>query len=118
MRLPDESTLQANVFVDVETFRSNFLAVPAATPPRSIGRMTLNQRVPTDRRRRAWSSGRAARPQQFFTAGADWRWVDGDSQEDGLDATTGTQRHAARVSGGTQRIAGFFVQDLISRRRS
>ena len=43
-----ESTLQVSLFGDVETFRSNFLAVPAATPPRSIGRMTLNQRVPTN----------------------------------------------------------------------
>ena len=45
--LPDRSELTATVFVDSETFRSNFLAVPAATPPRSLGRMTLNQRVPT-----------------------------------------------------------------------
>src|SRR5439155_13304281 len=41
--LPDESSLQAGVFSDFETFHSNFLAVPATTPPRSIGRMTLNQ---------------------------------------------------------------------------
>ena len=39
--------LEGAVFTDFETFRSNFLAVPAATPPRSIGRMTLNQRVPS-----------------------------------------------------------------------
>ena len=44
--------LQAALFTDFETFRSNFLAVPAATPPRSIGRMTLNQRVPSNARRR------------------------------------------------------------------
>ena len=47
VRLPDQSDLQATVFTDVETFHSNFLAVPAATPPRSIGRMTLRQTVPT-----------------------------------------------------------------------
>ena len=47
-RLPDGSDLQASVFTDFERFRSNFLAVPGARPrPRSIGRMTLNQRVPT-----------------------------------------------------------------------
>ena len=45
----DGSELQATLFSDFETFRSNFLAVPAATPPRSIGRMTLNQRVPERR---------------------------------------------------------------------
>ena len=31
-RLPDQSDLQATIFSDVETFHSNFLAVPAATP--------------------------------------------------------------------------------------
>ena len=32
VRLPDQSDLQATIFTDVETFNSNFLAVPAATP--------------------------------------------------------------------------------------
>src|SRR4029079_7210393 len=45
-RMPDHSELQATVFTDFETFHSNFLAVPAANPPRSIGRMTLTQTVP------------------------------------------------------------------------
>ena len=42
------------------------------------------------------------------------RRVDGDSEEDGLDATTGTQVTLKRVSGGTQRSLGVFVQDVIS----
>ncbi|MEO7270657.1 MAG: TonB-dependent receptor [Vicinamibacterales bacterium] len=111
-RLPDESTLQVSLSGDVETFRSNFLAVPAANPPRSIGRMTLNQRVPTDAigGSAQWSRGVGRR--QFFTLGTDWRQVDGDSEEDGLDAVTGTQVTLRRVSGGTQRSFGFFVQDL------
>ena len=91
VRLPDESDLQATVFGDVETFHSNFLAVPAATPPRSVGRMTLTQTVPTTARRRDGAVVARASDAQFFTAGADWRWVDGDSQENGLDAVTGTQ---------------------------
>ena len=49
---------RSTLFGDIETFRSNFLAVPAANPPRSIGRMTLNQRVPTDSASAAWRSGR------------------------------------------------------------
>ena len=50
VQLPDQSDLQARIFTDIETFRSNFLAVPAppqVTVPRSVGRMTLNQRVPS-----------------------------------------------------------------------
>src|SRR4051812_12599180 len=113
VRLPDESDLQATVFVDRETFHSNFLAVPAATPPRSIGRMTLTQTVPTTGVGGMVQWSRAFRNTQFFTAGADWRWVDGDSEENGLDAVTGTQVVLNRVSGGTQSSAGFYVQDLI-----
>jgi outer membrane receptor protein involved in Fe transport len=114
VRLPDDSSLHVNGFVDVTRFRSNFLAVPAATPPRSIGRMTLNQRVP------ATSFGGTAqwwRPiggMHVVTAGADWRWVDGDSEEDGLDALTGTQVTLNRISGGTQRSAGLFLQDVMT----
>jgi hypothetical protein len=49
----------------------------------------------------------------LITAGTDWRWVDGESQEDGLDATTGTSVILQRFSGGTQRSLGAFVQDVI-----
>ena len=106
--------VEAAIFTDFERFRSNFLAVPAATPPRSIGRMTLNQRVPSKAvgGMARWSRAFAAR--QLFSAGTDWRWVDGDSEEDGLDATTGLQKTLERVSGGTQRSLGVFVQDVIS----
>jgi outer membrane receptor protein involved in Fe transport len=113
LRLPDESDLQATLFIDDETFRSNFLAVPASTPPRNIGRMTLTQRVPTNSVGGMVQWSRALGPKQYFTAGTDWRWVDGDSEENGLDATTGTQVILERVSGGTQRSIGAFVQDLI-----
>jgi outer membrane receptor protein involved in Fe transport len=114
VRLPDASTLQVSLFGDIETFRSNFLAVPAANPPRSIGRMTLNQRVPTNAigGMAQWSRGLGVR--QFLTLGTDWRYVDGDSEEDGLDAQTGTQVTLRRISGGTQRSVGFFVQDLLT----
>jgi outer membrane receptor protein involved in Fe transport len=113
LRLPDESDLQATLFTDGETFHSNFLAVPASTPPRNIGRMTLTQRVPTDSVGGMVQWSRALGPKQYFTAGTDWRWVDGDSEENGLDATTGTQIVLKRVSGGTQRSVGAFIQDLI-----
>ena len=113
IRMPDESDVQATIFTDVETFNSNFLAVPAATPARSVGRMTLTQNVPTKGvgGMVQWSRGFGGT--QFLTAGADWRWVDGDSRENGLDALTGTQVVLNRISGGTQRSVGLYVQDLI-----
>jgi len=113
-RMPDQSELQATVFTDFETFHSNFLAVPAANPPRSIGRMTLRQTVPTHSAGGMVQWSRAFGTKQYFTAGTDIRWVDGDSEESGLDATTGTTVTLLRNSGGTQRNFGFFVQDLIT----
>ncbi len=114
LRLPGESDLQATLFTDVEDFHSNFLAVPPATPPRSIGRMTLNQTVPTNSVGSSVQWSRAFGTRQFFTAGSDWRWVDGDSREDALDPITGTQVTLNRISGGTQQSLGVFAQDLIA----
>jgi len=113
VRMPDRSDLQATVFTDVETFHSNFLAVPASTPARNIGRMTLTQTVPTTSVGGMAQWSRALGPKQYFTAGTDFRWVDGDSEENGLDGVTGTQVTLKRVSGGTQRSVGMFVQDVI-----
>jgi outer membrane receptor protein involved in Fe transport len=115
--LPDQSDLQARAFGDFETFRSNFLAVPAppaVAVPRSVGRMTLNQRVPTTGAGALAQWSKALNAVQLLTAGADWRWVDGDSQEDVLDPQVGAQVVTKRVSGGTQRSLGAFVQDLIT----
>ena len=106
--------IEAALFTDFETFRSNFLAVPAATPPRSIGRMTLNQRVPSSAFGGMVNWSRVFGSRQSLSAGTDWRWVDGDSEEDGLAAATGTNVTLKRNSGGTQRSLGLFVQDVIS----
>jgi len=57
-----------------------------------------------------WS--RALGAMNHLSAGTDWRWVDGDSNEDPLDAVTGTQVTLMRISGGTQRTLGVFVQDI------
>jgi outer membrane receptor protein involved in Fe transport len=116
LRLPDSSDLQATVFTDFKTFRSNFMAVPPATPSRSIGRFTLNQRVPTKAVGGTVQWSRAFNAMHLVSVGTDWRWVDGDSEEDGLDGTSGTQVVRRRVSGGTQQSAGLFVQDLITPR--
>ena len=69
VRTADESELQATVFTDFETFHSNFLAVPASTPPRNIGRMTLTQTVPTHRAGGMVQWSRAFGTKQYFTAG-------------------------------------------------
>ena len=113
VRMPDQSDLQATVFTDFETFHSNFLAVPASTPPRNIGRMTLTQTVPTKSVGGMVQWSRALGTKHYFSAGTDFRWVDGDSEENGLDAQTGTQVTLLRNSGGTQRSVGLFAQDLI-----
>jgi outer membrane receptor protein involved in Fe transport len=116
VRLADSSHLQASIFGDIETFRSNFMAVANISPaePRSIGRMTLNQRVPTNAVGGMVQWSRAFGARHYVTAGTDWRWVDGDSQEDALDAVTGTAVTLRRIAGGTQRNLGAFVQDLIT----
>ena len=112
--LSDGSELQARIFTDFETFRSNFLAVPASTPPRNMGRMTLNQRVPTSGVGTMVQWSRALGTKHYFSSGIDWRWVDGDSNEDALDAVTGTTVTLERISGGTQKIFGVFVQDIFT----
>lgn len=115
--LPDTSDLQARVFTDFETFRSNFLAVPGlpqVTIPRSLGRMTLNQRVPS---KSVGGMAQWARPigtEHYFTAGTDFRWVDGDSEEDALDQTRGQTVTLRRISGGTQRSLAAYVQDVFT----
>jgi iron complex outermembrane recepter protein len=59
-----------------------------------------------------WSKALSAT--QLVTAGTDWRWVDGDSQESVLDPQVGAQVITKRMSGGTQRSVGAFVQDMIA----
>ena len=92
--LPDESDLQAQVFLDSETFHSTFLARPESSLTRAIGRMTLLQRVPTTGVGGMVQWSKPVSTRHLFTAGADFRHVDGESQERALDATTGQTRHA------------------------
>ncbi len=112
MILPDSSSLQARIFGDVETFRSNFLAVPDLIT-RAQARVTLNQRVPTNGFGGMVQWSRAVGTRNFLSAGVDWRWVDGDSEEDAMNATS-TAVATHRVSGGTQRSYGAFIQDVFT----
>jgi outer membrane receptor protein involved in Fe transport len=68
-----------------------------------------------------WS--KAAGGSNLFSAGGDWRWVDGDSQEGAYVAavptvisgvTQAATLSVQRVSGGTQQIMGAFVQDIFT----
>ena len=112
VQLPDASNLQATVFTDNKTFNSNFLAIPDATGARSIGRLSLNQTVPTDSLGGMVQWSRAVGSKNLLSAGTDIRWVDGDSVEDAFDSLTGATRTLHRVAGGTQRSFGIFVQDV------
>jgi outer membrane receptor protein involved in Fe transport len=125
IRMPDESDLQASVFTDFEDFHSTFLAVtaPSATvAARSIVRLTVDQRVPTNAVGAMAQWGKALGTSNYISAGTDLHWVDGDSREDSFNAVPGPvvppvqQAVLAlqRVSGGTQNSIGAFVQDILT----
>lgn len=113
MVLADQSTLESSAFADVVRFRSNFIAVPNLAT-RAIGRLTLEQNVPTTNVGGMVQWSRAFGTRNFFTAGTDLRWVEGDSEENGFDPATGLTQTLRRVSGGTQRSAGLFLQDIFT----
>jgi outer membrane receptor protein involved in Fe transport len=113
VHLRDRSQLHATIFSDRVRFTSNFLAVPPTSPARSLGRMTLDQSVPSS------SVGATVQwfrelERQFITAGTDWRAIEGESRENGLDSQTGTRTVLRRISGGTQQQLGLFVQDVVT----
>ena len=126
VRMPDDSDFQATLFTDDNTFHSTFLAVtaPSATvPSRSIVRLATDQTVPADAVGTMVQWSRPIGRKHFFSAGFDWRQVDGDSLEDAYIPTPGVpiQPPTApatlslrRNSGGTQDSVGFFLQDVFS----
>lgn len=125
IQLPGGSDLQASVFSDFAKFHATFVAVtpPSATvAARSIVRLSTDQRVPTDAVGGMVQWSKALAPSNYFSVGADWRWIDGDSQEDSFSAAPGAVAPPVqqavlalqRVSGGTQRSAGVFVQDILA----
>lgn len=122
-QLPDSSTVQAHTYFDRQRSKFNFLAVANAATTRSAVRLATDQRVPTN-----GVGGMAQWTKVFGTthvvsAGTDYRWVDGDSEEDAYVAAvptviTGVTQEARlnlrRISGGTQRSMGLFVSDIIT----
>jgi outer membrane receptor protein involved in Fe transport len=116
LRLSDGSNIDARLFFDRQKFHSNFWAVPPATPPRSQTNITLDQNVPTNAvgTMLQWNRVFQARTlTHVLSAGYDFRWIDGDSNEVTFAAPTGTTPILNRISGGTQKIGGLFIQDMI-----
>lgn len=114
VRLPDDSDLQARVWGNFERFHSTFLAVTNPTGPRSGGRLTLMQGVPTKDTGGMVQWSKALGRKNYFMIGTDWRWVDGNSVEAATNAANGGSIVTQRISGGTQRSFGVFLQDIIS----
>ena len=107
---------------------------------RNFVRLTLDQNVPTDSFGTMAQWGRPMGRFNLISAGADWRWVEGDSNEDAYNAINtapaGSPTNPAvtnpspwedltpvtlqavlalqRVSGGAQQISGAFVQDVMT----
>jgi outer membrane receptor protein involved in Fe transport len=109
--LPDQSDLQARLFLDWNRFNSNFMAVAAAAGvPRSVGRMTLLQHVPTTGVGGIVQWAKPLSTRHLISAGTDFRHVDGVSEERVLDPTTGTNVITLRDTGGTQISSGTFAQ--------
>ncbi|MCC7415891.1 MAG: TonB-dependent receptor [Acidobacteria bacterium] len=125
VRLPDASTFEVSASGDFERFHSTFLAVvpgSATIAPRSVVRLTVDQNVPTDAAGGAAVWSRPFAGAHTFSAGADFRTIDGDSREDAFGAAPGpvtppvqaSTLTLRRVSGGRQHAAGFFVQDVVA----
>ena len=122
--LPDDSNLQARVFLDYQRFHSTFMAVSNATTLRNFVRLSVDQHVPTDGVGTMAQWSKAIGTANVVSAGADWRWVQGDSHEDNYNAATppaiippvtiASVLALQRISGGTQQIAGAFVQDVLT----
>jgi iron complex outermembrane receptor protein len=115
IRLADGSDIQANLWGNWERFHSLFLAITSVGGvSRSNSRLTLRQRVPTKDTGGSVQWSKNVGNKHYFTVGGDWRWVDGDSNEEAMVVTNPNAVQTFRNSGGTQLSEGVFIQDLIS----
>jgi len=122
--MPDTSELQSRVFFDRQKAHFNFLAVNTAVTRQTV-RLATDQHVPTDGFGGMVQWSRAFGTANAFSGGVDWRWVDGDSQEDAYVAIAGAvpgpdkvtlpaALSVKRISGGSQQSQGVFVQDILT----
>jgi outer membrane receptor protein involved in Fe transport len=124
MRMADASDLQARVFVDVQKSHFNFLAVTNPATTRNLVRLATDQHVPTNGVGGMAQWTKSVGTAHVLTAGGDWRWVDGDSEEDAYvpavptviipPVTQAATLTVQRISGGTQQSLGAFVQDIFT----
>jgi outer membrane cobalamin receptor len=105
--LPDQSDLQVTAFGDSVNYHQNFLGLVTipntpADPPRTDARVTVNQFVPSRNTGGMVQWSRGVGSQHYISAGTDWRWVKGDSNEDLMDTSTtaspGTTACSSRIS--------------------
>ena len=124
LRMPDGSDLQGRVYVDVSRAHFNFLAVSNAATTRNLVRLATDQNVPTNAVGTTVAWTKALNGTNMLSAGVDWRWIDGDSQEGAYVAavpqviippvTIASVLSVQRVSGGTQQLSGAFLQDIFT----
>ncbi len=123
-RLKDGSDLQGRVFSDVSRAHFNFLAVTNPATTRNLVRLATDQHVPTNAFGTTVAWNKALNGKNVLSAGGDWRWIDGDSQEGAYVAavpqviippvTIASTLSVNRISGGTQQLSGAFVQDIFT----
>jgi outer membrane receptor for ferrienterochelin and colicin len=123
IKLQDQSDLQARIYGDIQDAHYNFLAVTNPATTRNIVRLATDQVLPVNGFGGMVQWQKTIGTTQALTAGTDWRWVEGESQEAAYVASTPaafdgvTQRatlSVQRYSGGSQRSTGAFVQDVIT----
>lgn len=109
-KFPDESAeLQLSVYGQHRKFSSTFSSV---NPARTVERPSLDQfDVPADAvgGSAVWSM---ALGEHRLTIGSDYRWVNGDTNED--FAFNGKQFTKLRNAGGSETFAGVFAEDTWS----
>ena len=106
-RTPDNSEWQASFFSHFQTFGSSFSAVAA---DRNSERLALTQEVPTYGYGGFTQWSKSVTRSHLLSAGFDWRWVDGESQEIVFIRTPPVPVRLRDV-GGRQRAVGVFLQD-------
>ncbi|MEE2823202.1 MAG: TonB-dependent receptor [Acidobacteriota bacterium] len=106
-RTADNSEWQVSLFSHFQNFGSNFSAV---TSDRNSERLALSQEVPTFGYGGLAQWTKPVSSSHVLTAGLDWRWIDGESQEI-VFIRTPPRPVRFRDVGGRQRMLGFFLQD-------
>ena len=106
----DGSDWQATIYSQLQTFNSTFSRI---FNDRNSEALTLDQEVPSTGVGGSLQWTKRPFSAHLITAGADARWIDGESDED-IFNFAGTAVTSRRVAGGEQRFVGIFVQDIFT----